>query len=210
MARDTDDIARGWEAVKNRYGGRVILAVILFAVLIAAAVWAYNHWHQPQPVTYESQQQAETTQGVREAAENAGVHITPGQAQEAAQAIKDAATRPPDQVIQSTGAGMEQALADSRKQAGAQAQIVTDPARPDKPPEKPAADQPVNLNVYNIKPYPKHLLEVTVYRNAADVAYMTRVQVFGATGYVGPVVSYDADRKGSKTRIGIRLSIPLD
>lgn len=210
MDRDTDDIARGWEAIKSKYGGRVILVAVLFAVLVAATVWGYNHWHQPQPVTYEPQQHAETPQGVQAAADNAGVHISSGQAKAAANAIKEAATRPPDQVVQTIGAGMTQALADSRKQTGAQVQIVTDPARPDKKPEKPADEQSVNLNVYNIKAYPRHLLEVTVYKNAADVAYMTRVQVFGATGYLGPVVSYDADRAGSKTRIGIRLSVPLD
>lgn len=210
MDRDTDDIARGWEAIKSKYGGRVILAVILFAVLVAAAVWGYNHWHQSQPVTYEPQQQAETPQGIQEAADNAGVHISPGQAQEAAQAIKEATARPPDQIIHTTGAGMAQALADSRKQTRAQVQIVTDPEIPNKLPDKPAADQPVALNVYNIKAYPKHLLEITAYRNAVDAAYMTRVQVFGATGYLGPVVSYDADRAGGKVRIGARLTIPLD
>ncbi len=205
--RDTEDIARGWQSLKSKFGGRVILAAVLIVVLIAAAVWAYNRWHQPQPV-YMPQQQAETPQGVQAAADKAGVHISPGQAEEVAQAVHETATRPPDQIIQTTGAGMPQALASV--QGGAQLQIVTDPAKPDKPPEKPAADQPVNLNVYNIKAYPKHLLEVTVYQNAGDVAYMTRVTVFKRTGYLGPVVSYDADRAGSKVRIGVRLTIPMD
>ncbi len=206
--RDTDDIARGWEAIKSKFGGRVILAVVLIVIFIAAGVWAYNHWHQPQPVTYMPQHQAETAQGVQEAANTAGIHISSGQAQEVAQAVQEATTRPPDQVVTTTGAGMTQTLASV--QGGAQLQIVTDPVRPDKPPDKPAADQPVNLNVYNIKAYPKHLLEVTAYQKAVDVAYMTRVTVFKRTGYLGPVVSYDGDRAGSKVRIGMRLSVPLD
>ncbi|MDT8901179.1 hypothetical protein [Anaeroselena agilis] len=186
---------------------KYILAALLVAIFLAAAVWAYNHWHQPQPV-YMPQHQAETPQGIEAAANNAGMHISPGQAQEVSQAVQEATTRPPDQIIQTTGAGMPHAL--SSVQGGAQLQIVTDPSKPDQKPDKPTADQPVNLNVYNIKVYPKHLLEVTAYQNAADVAYMTRVTVFKRTGYLGPVVSYDADRAGSKVRVGVRLSVPLD
>ena len=187
---------------------KVILAALLLAIFLAAGVWAYNYWHQPQPVTYMPQYQAETPLGVQEAANNAGVHISPGQAVEVAHAVHEATTRPPDQVVTTTGAGMPQALASV--QGGAQLQIVTDPSKPDKPPDKPAADQPVSLNVYNIRAYPKHLLEVTAYHRAGDIAYMTRVQVFKRTGYIGPVVSYDADRAGSKVRAGVRLSVPLD
>ncbi len=201
--------AHGWAAIKSKYGGRVILAAVFFVLFIAAGVWAYNHFAKPQPVTYMPQQQAETPQGVQSAANNAKVHISPGQAAEVAQAVQEAKMRPPDQTIQTTGAGMTQALASVQQQTGAHLQIVTDPAKPDKPPDKPKPEEPVNLNVYNIKAYPKRMLEVTVYRNAADVAYLTRVQVFGATGYLGPVASYDADRS-SKIRIGARLTIPLD
>lgn len=190
----------------KKYG----LAVLLPAIFIVAAVWAYNHWHHPQPVTYLPQHQAETPQGVQEAANNAGVHISPGQAQEVAHAVHEATTRPPDRVIQTTGAGITQALDSVQQQTGVQIQIVTDRAKPDNPPEKPKPDQAVTLNVYNTKVYPKHLLEVTVYRNAADVAYMTRVTVFKHTGYLGPVVSYDGGRAGSKVRVGARLTIPLD
>lgn len=197
-------------ADRSKYGGRVILAALLLIVLIAAAIWGYNHWHKPLPTTNMPQQQAETPQGVQEAAENAGVHISQGQAEEAAQAIQEAATRPPDSTIQTTGAGVPQALQESREEAKADFQIVTDPAKPDQKPEPLRPEQPVNLNVYNVKAYPKHLLEVTVYRNAADVAYMSRVRVFGATGYVGPVVDYDGYRARGKVRVGVRLSVPID
>ncbi|MDT8901814.1 hypothetical protein [Anaeroselena agilis] len=189
---------------------KIILAALLLAVFLAAAVWAYNHCAKTQPVTYEPQQQAETPQGVQTAANNAGVHVSPDQAQEVAQAVQEAKPWTPDQVIQTTGAGMTQALANVQQQTGAQVQIVTDPAKPDKPPDKPKPEESVNLNVYNVKAYPKRMLEVTVYRDAADVAYMTRVTVFKRTGYLGPVVSYDADRAGEKVRIGARLTIPLD
>lgn len=189
---------------------RVVLYVILVVVIIAAAVWGYHLLHPPQPTTFQSQQQASTPQGAQEAASIAGFTITPGQAREVAQAVQEATTRPPDNTITTTGAGMPQALTNSLHQTGANFQIVTDPAKPDKPPDKPAADQPVNLNVYNVKAYPKHLVEVTAYQRAADVAYMTRVTVFKHTGYLGPVVNYDTDRKSGKVKIGLRLSVPLD
>lgn len=132
------------------------------------------------------------------------------EAREVAQAIQEAKTRPPDDTITTTGAGMPQALTNSLHQTRADFQIVTDPANPDKPPEKPNPEQPVNLNVYNVKAYPKHLIEATAYQRAADVAYMTRVTVFKHTGYLGPVVSYDADRQSGKVKIGLRLSVPFD
>lgn len=194
---------------------RLVLYVLLAMLLAAAGWWAWGKLHPSKPVTEMSQQQAETQQGVLGAAHDCGVHISHGQAVEAAQAIREVATGPPDEVVPTTGAGMPQALQQSQQQSGADIQIVTDPAKPDQKPEQPKPDQPVHLNVYNVKAFPKHLLEATVYPSltggleAADVAYMSRVKVFGFTGYLGPVLNYDADRK-AKLRVGARLTVPID
>jgi hypothetical protein len=200
-------IDAGKQALWLRY--RLIVYLVALLIIVGAGWWAWDMLHPGQPVTYESQQQAETPQGVQEAAHNAGVYISSGQTQEIAQDIQEAATRPPDQIIPTTGAGMTQTLASVQQQTGSDMQIVTDPAKPDQKPTKPPDNQPVNLNVYNIKAYPKHLVEATIYSKAADLAYMTRVKVFGYTGYLGPAVNYDADR-ASKVRVGVRLSVPID
>ena len=60
-------------------------AIILYAVgiiLVAVlAVVAWQYMHRPEPVTAETQVQAETVQGVTRAANNAHVTLTPDQSQ---------------------------------------------------------------------------------------------------------------------------------
>ncbi len=189
----------------NNRISKYVFTALLLAIFLAAAVWAYNHFAKPQPVTYMPQQQAETAQGVQEAANNAEVHISPGQAAEVAQAIHEATSRPPDQVVTTTGAGMTQALASV--QGGAQLQIVTDPSKPDQKPDKPKPDQPVNLNVYNIKAYSKTLDQATLYLRFDGITPkptggdLSRSWLVSKSGhYIGVGLSYDEDRARGKLR----------
>jgi hypothetical protein len=142
------------------------------------------------------------------------VHVSQAQAEEIADEIRDAPKRKPDRVVNTTGAELAKTVETERQKSGADFAIVTDPAQPDKAPvldnktSPPAlsADKPVVLNQYNVKAYPKALLELTVYNDKTlDIAYLERVKVFGMTGYVGPALTTSPD----KTRVGIRLSIPL-
>jgi hypothetical protein len=180
----------------------IAIAVLLVGYLI------YGWLHPPQPVTPMSQQQTETPQGVQQAAGKARVHINTDQAVEVAEAIEAAPARKPDRVVQTTGAQATAKAESERVKAGADFTTIADPKKPDKKTDLATipADKPVVLNQYNITAYPRALLELTAYSDKSlDVAYLRRVKVFGATGYIGPAVLVDV----SKIRVGVRLSVPL-
>lgn len=184
--------------------------IIVIAALIVAVIFAWHYFAKPEAVRQISQDAAKTAVGQKEAADGAGIKLGDKQAAEAAKMVEEAVSRPPDKVVPSTGGTVKKDLAIIARKSDGYI-LVTDPAAPKETPKLDALphDKPLTLNVYDIKPYPKRLLEVTVYRQAADVALLRRVTVFKRTGYLGPVVSYDADRH-SKVRIGVRLSVPLD
>jgi len=182
---------------------RAVMYVALAILLICVGFWLWAKFHPAQPITAETQKQVQTPAGIESASNAAAFSITTSQARDAAQQI---ATRTkPDSIIHTTGAQMPVVIIAGQKATDSQASIVTDPAHPNTVPVV-APGQVVDLNVYNIKAYPKHLLEATYYySNAGDVAYLTRVTVFKQTGYIGPVLSYN----GSKVNCGVRLSIPF-
>ena len=184
--------------------------IIVIAALIVAVIFAWHYFAKPETVRQISQDTAQTAAGQKEAANGARIKLGDTQAVEAAKLVEEAVSRPPDKVVPSTGGTVKNDLATIVGKSDGYI-LVTDPAAPKEPPKLDAVphDKPLNLNVYDIKPYPKRLLEVTAYRQAVDVALLRRITVFKHTGYLGPVVSYDADRH-SKVRIGVRLSVPLD
>lgn len=189
---------------------RFFVRMITVAALIIVVIFAWHFFAKQQTVTQISQEKAETSAAQKEAAATAGIKIGDKQAELAAKIIREKAAGPPDDVVSSTGGTVGKDLnAIAAKSDGYV--LVTDPANPQKPPrfDTLQPDQPLKLNVYNVKPYPKRLLEVTIYRKAADVALLQKITVFKRTGYLGPAISYDADRR-SKVRIGVRLSVPLD
>ena len=193
---------------------QLVMYAIVAAALAVGGYLLYQHFHPHSPVTPLSQEQAETPQGVQEAAEQSQVHISTDQAVEIAEAIREAPARKPDRVVETTGAQLVDTVEAERIKSGADFAIVTDPAQAGKtpvldnkigPPTFPA-DKPVTLNQYNIQAYPKALLELTAYSDKSlDVAYLRRVKVFGATGYIGPAITLSPD----SVRVGARLTIPL-
>ncbi|WP_037592205.1 hypothetical protein, partial [Sporomusa ovata] len=75
--------------------------ILLGVVLLLVACWLlYQYFHQPQPVTVESQQLAETPAGVDLAAKNAHIDMLQSQLNEAAQQIAELKNKPPDTIIQ--------------------------------------------------------------------------------------------------------------
>lgn len=187
---------------------QLVLYVVVAAAFAVGGYLLYQHFHPPNPVTQMSQEQAETPQGVREAAEQAQVHISHAQAEEIADEICEAPKRQPDRVVETTGAKLANTAEQERVKAGADLAIVADSAQPDKKTDLATipADKPVVLNQYNVQAYPRALLEFTAYNDKTmDVAYLQQVRLFGMTGYVGPAVTIGPDT----TRVGVRLSIPL-
>lgn len=139
-------------------------AGIIIVVVLAVALWRYTH--RPEPVTTESQVQAETVQGVERAAGNAHVQLSTDQAQQASTQIKYIYSHDvqPIYTVTTTGNNAESVAETAQKAAGADFSIVTDKYNPTKQTSLKTlpASSTVELNQYNIQAYKKilHTIEI--------------------------------------------------
>jgi len=197
-------------------------ALILLGVLIlCVAGWLiYQHYHQPQPVTAESQQQAETAAGVALAAKNAHINMLQSQLDEAAQQIAELKNKPPDTIVKTVPVEVIKTIEVERQKSGADFAIVTDPKQPDKQVnlkavEKLLADTPVTLNQYNVFAYKKVIRGVNVYPDweesvkkasprMQEVTYDVNRRITKDGKYLGGSVGYDF--KHDEAKVGIRYS----
>lgn len=201
-------------AVKEKY--RKYRWIIGLVILFLFLVTLYFGWQSKKPketVLLLPQEQAYTPAGVQLAADMAKVPIPRKQAREIAEKIETIAVKtPPERVIATTGAEVKKTVEDLRQEKGADFAIVTNLQ---KPTEKPVLqpDQPVNLNVYNVKAYPKKLVEVSIGAHGGDIAYLHRVNISkvplllpkGSVGYAGPFVR--TEYGGGKVDAGLRMVI---
>ncbi|MCE5286954.1 MAG: hypothetical protein LLG02_14070 [Pelosinus sp.] len=188
----------------------IVAAIVLILLGIGGyLIWA--HMHPPQPVTYESQQQAETPQGIERAADNAGVIISTRQATDVAQQIENIVVenKAPDKIVETTGAELASVVKSEQQKSGADFSIITNPKEPNKQVDTKelAKNNPaISLNQYNIKAYPDKLIEGTYYNSDDyDIGYMSKVKILGKQGYVGPVIQSE----DKNIRVGVRVSVPL-
>jgi hypothetical protein len=166
---------------------------------------------KPEKTVSLPQEQARAAVGVQLAADAAMVPLTTVQAREAARRIDTITVKtPPERVVSTTGAAVGKTVEDLRQEKGADFSIVTNPQKPsEKPILKP--DDPVNLNVYNIKAYPQKLVEVGIGVRGGDIACLRRVNVpkvplllpKGTVGYIGPFIRAEYD--GRRIDGGLRL-----
>jgi len=210
------------------YKNRAIVGYVLLAVaLIVGAFYMWVHFHPPNPALFESQQQASTPVGVEQAANVAEVPISPAQASAIANAIKDDADKPPDAVVQTTGAMLENTIKTELKKSGAQFAIVTDPKNTDSVPTVGKTvtapgnvgtippNTSVTLNQYNIKAYPDRLIQIGGSYQEVMAAYSWKVTVpkipliapHGDVGYLGIYGHANLDQPGM-SRVGVMLTIP--
>lgn len=195
----------------------ILLGVVL--LVLVGGYFVYQHFHQSQPVTAESQQQAETPAGVDIAAKNAHITMLQSQLAEAAQQIAKLKNKPPDTVIQTVPVEVIKIVEIEREKSGANLAIVTDPTQPDKQVdlkevEKLPADTAVTLNQYNVFAYKKVIRGVNVYPDLSKLAQgkfkldevtadvSQRITKDGK--YLGVVAGYDFKYDHAKT--GIRYS----
>ncbi|TWH48570.1 hypothetical protein [Sporomusa sp. KB1] len=144
-------------------------AILLGVVLLCVGGWMlYQHYNQPEPVTAESQQQAETPAGVELAAQNAHITMLQSQLQEAANQIAELKNKPPDTIVKTVPVEIEKVVIKEVEKRGANFAIVTDPAQPDKQVNLQEvtslpAETPITLNQYNVFAYKKVIRGVNVY-----------------------------------------------
>ena len=175
------------------------VGIILVAVL---AVVAWRYTHRPEPVTTETQVQAQTVQGVDRAANNAHVTLTPDQSQQTADRIKYIYTHDvqPVYTITTTGANAEKQAQAAQKAAGADFSIVTDKYNPTKQTDLKTlpASSTVELNQYNVQAYKKilHTIEVVPdiqNKSVDEVGYTVSRKISNDGKYIGVGASYNID-----------------
>ena len=181
---------------------KLIAYIAAGAVLICAAFLIYRHFHQPEPVTTESQTQAETPAGVTQAANKAQVDISASQAQEAASQIRYIYTNSiiPQYTITTTGDKAQEAADKAQKAAGADFSIITNKSNPNTKTDLKTlpASSTVELNQYNVQAYKKilHTIEVVPdiqNKSVDEVGYTVSRKISNDGKYIGIGASYNID-----------------
>ena len=175
------------------------VGIVLVAVL---AVVAWRYVHRPEPVTTETQVQAQTVQGVDRAASNAHITLTPDQSQQTADRIKYIYTHDvqPVYTITTTGANTEKQAQAAQKAAGADFSIITNKSAPNEKTDLKTlpAGSTVELNQYNVQAYKKilHTIEVVPdiqNKTIDEVGYTVSRKISSDGKYIGIGATYNID-----------------
>lgn len=197
--------------------GKFVLVVILMLVICFAGYFTYQYLRSEQPVTVESQSQAETPAGISLAAHNAHIGMMQNQLNEAAQQIALLKNKLPDTIIKTVPAEALKVVDKEVENSGADFAIVTDPKNPDKVVDLKefaniAAGEDIALNQYNVFVYKKVLHDITIYPSfngitpdgISEIEYGISKKISKNGKYVGMATSYDFDSK--KAKIGLRVT----
>ena len=178
-------------------GHKLEVFVVLELILIAFAL--YHLLKPPETITVMSQEQAETTQGVKQASENAHVKIDSAQAQEIASTIREirVVEKAPEYTVQTTGDKAQEASEKAQEAAGADFAIVTnkDTTQEAKQLDELPADTQVTLNQYNVQAYKKHINTIEYQPTEKVVGYTHQWKVSKSGHYMGVGADYDIDDK---------------
>jgi Tfp pilus assembly protein PilO len=196
--------------------GKVILSLILFIILCIIGYGGYLHLHS-EPITAESQVQAETPAGISLAAHNAKVSMMQDQLDEAAKQIAVLKNKQPDTIIQTVPYEVEKVVIKEVEKRGADFAIVTDPKNPDikvdlKEIAKLPANTSVTLNQYNVFAYKKVIRGVNIYPSftgikptgISEVTYDVSRKISNDGKYIGVVGGYDFEDR--KVKVGLRVT----
>ena len=178
-------------------GHKLEVFVVLELILIAFAL--YHLLKPPETITVMPQEQAETTQGVKQASENAQVKIDNAQAQEIASTIREirVVEKAPEYAVQTTGGKAKEASEKAQEATGADFAIVTnkDTAQEVKQLDELPADTQVTLNQYNVQAYKKHINTIEYQPTEKVVGYTHQWKVSKSGRYMGVGADYDIDEQ---------------
>ena len=178
-------------------GHKLEVFVVLELILIAFAL--YHLLKPPETITVMPQEQAETTQGVKQASENAHVKIDSAQAQEIASTIREirVVEKAPEYAVHTTGDKAQEASEKAQEAAGADFAIVTnkDTTQEVKQLDELPADTQVTLNQYNVQAYKKHINTIEYQPTEKVVGYMHQWKISKSGRYMGVGANYDIDDK---------------
>ena len=184
--------------IKNWLAGHKLeVFVVLELILIAFAL--YHLLKPPETITVMPQEQAETTQGVKQASENAHVEIDNAQAQEIASTIREirVVEKAPEYAVHTTGDKAKETSEKAQEAAGADFAIVTnkDTAQEVKQLDELPADTQVTLEQYNVQAYKKHINTIEYQPTEKVVGYTHQWKVSKSGHYMGVGADYDIDDK---------------
>ena len=184
--------------IKNWLAGHKLeVFVVLELILIAFAL--YHLLKPPETITVMPQEQAEITQGVKQASENAQVKIDNAQAQEVASTIREirVVEKAPEYAVHTTGGEAKEASEKAQEAAEADFAIVTnkDTAQEVKQLDELPADTQVTLNQYNVQAYKKHINTIEYQPTEKVVGYTHQWKVSKSGRYMGVGADYDIDDK---------------
>lgn len=175
-------------------------------------IWRY--FHPVQPVTVESQEQAETPAGISLAAHNAKVGMMQEQLDSAAQQIAELKNKKPDIIIKTVPVEVPKVVTQEVEKRGADFGIITDPKQPNNPVDlkeitKLPNNTDITLNQYNVFAYKEKLCQLDIDFNIAktkvnEVDYSESHKISKDGKYLGYVAGYDFDDK--KAKIGLRYT----
>ena len=178
-------------------GHKLEVFVVLELILTAFAL--YHLLKPPETITVMPQEQAETTQGVKQASENAHVEIDNAQAQEIASTIREirVVEKAPEYAVHTTGGEAKEASEKAQEAAEADFAIVTnkDTAQEVKQLDELPADTQVTLNQYNVQAYKKHINTIEYQPTEKVVGYTHQWKVSKSGRYMGVGADYDIDDK---------------
>ncbi|WP_196605810.1 hypothetical protein [Pectinatus haikarae] len=190
---------------------KIIIGALAIIILGISAYFIYQHFHPAKTVTTETQMQAETPSGVETAADNAQVHISNGQAQEAASQIKDivSSKQQPQYVVYTTASEAPAVEKTAQEKAGADFAIVTDPSSPTETVDtsKLPQDTQISLNQYNVQAYKKTLHTISYAPKSIDntspkeIGYSISRKITKDGKYVGVGVDYNFDDKATMVKL---------
>jgi len=192
---------------------KVIIAILTMSLLFLGGYLICEYFFaRPQLETYESQQQAETSQGVKEAANNAHVDMLQSQLDETAQQIRALKNKAPDTVIHTVVQQVPIIVEKEREKSSADFAIVTNPKNSDQKIELSQYKEtdPIVLNQYNIHAYKKILRQVDYApKNVdnwapAEFGYSVSRKISNDGKYLGVAVDHNFDDE--KTILKLRYT----
>lgn len=189
---------------------RIVWICLSVILLILIAYLVHKSGGDVKIVTMP-QTQAETSQGVKKAAESVLVtKLAEHQTEEIATKIKAAKEKVPDQIIFAKSNGMAE-ITQIAKENKVDFSIVTGKQSV----ENKETSGNTQLNVYNIKAFPRQMVGMGIGNKSQEVMYLQRIDAprvplllpKGGVGYIGPYLRHD--RSDGKLDIGVKLLIPL-
>ena len=147
--------------IKNHKKDTVYILIII--VIIAICFFLHQAKNKAKTQTVESQAQAETSQGVDDAAKDAKIQLQQDQLNEAAKQIAALNDQEPEKVVQTVVKEVPATVEKERQSSGADFAVVTDPENTDQTVDLSTlpSDEAVTLNQYNVYAYKKILHTVS-------------------------------------------------